>query len=108
MTGIVALAGTVFGRVRVTASPEIVLGTTPGLSGQVTATVEEGVGPFSYSWIRSSGEAGIGPTSPNTAATRFSGVDGTAYFYCRVTDAAGRTGDSNTVEVTMSPGGPVE
>lgn len=69
-------------------------GTSTVTTGAHTATPTGGLAPFTYAWVKLSGDA-ISITSPTHAVTTFSGnVDSgdlTAVFRCTVTDSLGTT-----------------
>jgi len=71
-----------------------------------TAVATGGTPPYGHSWQKISGDD-LSPLSPISASTQFDGpVPGgesfTAFFKCVVTDALGRTGESNPVAATRS------
>lgn len=74
-------------------------------SSYVTVTPSGGTAPYSYSWSKVSGDA-ITANAPTSATTNFSanlapGDFLSAVFKCAVTDAAGVSADSPTVNVTL-------
>jgi len=71
----------------------------------VTVTPSGGVGPFTYGWVRQSGDSAITAASPSTAATSFSASlasdeTKTAVFRCTVTDTV--TGATTFVDVNVA------
>jgi len=86
----------IFAALAATNSPTL-LPTTFGqqstTSDSVTAVPSGGIGPFTYSWARTSGDEDIVPTSFTTATTAFRAFlqDSDAFsasFVCTVTDTA--------------------
>lgn len=78
----------------------IVIGSSPKASGTETATVSNGVGPFTYSWAFVAGGVGITLTNTTSATVGAQRSVGTASFgintgtlRCSVTD----TGNGNLV-----------
>jgi hypothetical protein len=80
-------------------------------SGNVTASVSNGTGPYTYTWTRVSWGASPAPTigSPNAATTGFSQLVSaqnrliTDVFKCTVTDAYGNVGSAQiTVQFIVS------
>jgi hypothetical protein len=75
--------------------------------GNVSVSVDHGVGTISYSWERVSGSALITPTLPFADSTKFTMLlvanptDVTAVFRCVLTDSRGITGYSDTVSVHL-------
>lgn len=75
----------------------------------VTASVTGGTAPYSYSWTKSSGDAGIYPNTPTASTTTFSRYGSpynlyNAYWYLIVTDANGASASSSTINVQLSFG----
>ena len=82
-------------------------GTTTSLtSNSVLATVTGGQAPFTYSWVRTSGDIEMAVDSPSAASTTFTstgltaGETDSAVFTCTVTDALGRQ-SSDSITVTL-------
>lgn len=74
-------------------------------SSPVTCTPSGGTGPFTYAWIRNSGDT-IGADSSTAQATTFSYFSApvdtrTASYKCRVTDSLSNVADSGNVTVTL-------
>lgn len=78
-------------------------------SDTITLTASGGAGPYSYSWIRQSGDVAINAVAPSSAATNFYAVNvpvGATYgasFLATVTDSLGATA-SIEVSVVISNG----
>ena len=82
------------------ANPTSVTGAGSGFApetvttGSTTVTAAGGVAPYTYNWVRVSGDANIRTTNPAAATTRFEyvnmpvGASASAIFRCTVTDAA--------------------
>lgn len=78
----------------------------PGTFTTNTVTVTaDGVGPFTYAWSRSSGDARITATAGSSATTAFSATIGvelaTATFQCVVTDTSSGDVIILSVDVTI-------
>lgn len=101
MSGVLAVVSTAFVTVKALASPTYVSGSVPGFTGQVTCFPSGGIAPYSYEWIDVNGISVLSPTNPNNNTTRFAGSPGSSDFYCRVTDNAGQTADSNTITAEL-------
>lgn len=72
-------------------------------SNAVTATVLGGVGPFTFDWIKVSGDSAVLPTADTEATTQFSAMvprnnQRVATYKCRVTD----TGTDEVIDVTLA------
>lgn len=102
----------VFGTMTVTVNTETADGydEAPGSpeSNSVTATVDGGTAPYSYQWIRVSGDTGITINNPTSATTNFMFTNATssfvlkiAVYHCRVTDADSIVVYSPEVTVTL-------
>lgn len=103
MTGILAAISAGAG-LQVVASPSSVSGPF-GQSAPSTATVVGGLAPITYSWQNRGGDGNVYAADANLATTVFVTAGffpTTATMVCVVTDAAGRTGESNTVSVTLT------
>lgn len=82
------------------ANPTSVTGAGSGFApqtvttGSTTVTAAGGVAPYTYNWVRVSGNANITTTNPAMAITKFEyvnmpvGTSASAIFRCTVTDAA--------------------
>lgn len=82
------------------ANPTSVTGAGSGFAtqtvttGSTTVTAAGGVAPYTYNWVRVSGDANIRTTNPAMAITNFQyvnmpvGASASAIFRCTVTDAA--------------------
>jgi hypothetical protein len=75
-------------------------------SNSSTCTAANGVPPYTYAWVKVSGDA-ISAVSGSSATTQFRAVGmasretRAASFICTVTDAVAATVDSNTVNVSL-------
>jgi len=78
------------------------------VSSTSTATPVGGNPPYAYAWSQVSGDAGWSPTNGTSATTTFTasgvsaGTTTSAVFKCTVTDATGRTADTNTVTAEVT------
>lgn len=75
-------------------------------SNNVTVSVTGGTGPYTYSWVRLSGDSAVSATASTSATTAFSATIGkngekTATFRCTVTDSLLAT-DTVSVSVTLT------
>lgn len=84
-------------------------GVTPVVTASVGAIPNGGVAPYTYSWVRTGGDANIGASSPTSEYTVFiDSVDTTgsysATFTCTVHDNLGNavTTGTLTVNITVS------
>jgi hypothetical protein len=97
---------------RATASPggisTSVFGLSSASSQSVTVTPFGGVAPFTYAWVRTSGDTTITANTPSSGTSWFDvtglalGEYNTAVFRCTVTDSTGGTPLTTTVDVTVS------
>lgn len=88
--------------------PEVLTGISlPGQTAStsvVYAAVTGGVAPYSYAWSWASGGEGISTSDPAAQSTFFgvtANAEQSGVARCRVTDAAGNTGEG-LVQVTFS------
>lgn len=87
-------------------------GVSEGISGGGTATTESvtttptgGTAPYTYAWVKTSGEGTI--LNPNNATTRFSHSlanedEATGIFECTVTDSLGATASATATASFLS------
>ena len=103
-----------FSDLSVSVSPAYVIGgasyfkPTPVTTSTATATPTGGAAPFTYSWVKLSGDGE--PLSPTQAGTKFTATIGTGTFHgvfrVTVTDAIGQTASAD-VEASFTNYGSV-
>lgn len=77
-------------------------------TGSVTASASGGTSPYTFKWLRRSGDASTSATSANSATTSFMRtgcIGGTSYqstWHCKVTDHSGTIVYSGNVIVTIT------
>jgi hypothetical protein len=79
----------------------------PVVSGPITCSPVGGVAPFTYAWIKDSGDAGTRATNPNGATSSFQrslprvSTFVQSHWHVTITDATGSSASSASILVTF-------